>query len=131
MKKKIVLCMLAWNLALGTVAGASEMVSARGVEETYENIKKGTVMDDPEIEYYTADFCEGNYGFKYLKDGTVEIISYKDSEENAEITIPSNVNGKKVTKIREKAFSDSTNLKSVIIPDLEKNRNWLSPMKIK
>ena len=56
----------------------------------------------------------GDYKYKVQDDGTVKITKYKGSAE--ELTIPSKLDGKKVTVIENDAFSGCTKLKSVKIP---------------
>ena len=56
----------------------------------------------------------GDYEYKILDDGTAEITGYSGDSES--ITIPSTINGKKVTSIGERAFSSCASLSSIIIP---------------
>ena len=57
----------------------------------------------------------GDYWYKILEDGTVEIIEYNDSDSI--VSIPSTIAGKRVTSIGDWAFHDCTNLTSVTIPN--------------
>ena len=57
----------------------------------------------------------GDYWYKILDDETVQITSYKGSD--AEIELPSEINGKKVVGITTNAFNKCTTLTSVIIPE--------------
>ncbi len=61
----------------------------------------------------------GDYGYKVLDDGTVSITKYNGSDE--EVAIPSEIEGKKVTAIGYRSFSEEGSLfhylKKVIIPD--------------
>lgn len=57
----------------------------------------------------------GDYSYTVLSDGTVEITDYNSSTKTA-VTIPSTINGKKVTSIGNRAFEDS-NIVSVKFPD--------------
>ena len=57
----------------------------------------------------------GDYEYAVLEDGTVEITDYTGSA--TELTIPAEINGKKVTGIDIIAFYNCTSLTSVTIPD--------------
>ncbi len=57
----------------------------------------------------------GDYEYTVLEDGTVEITGYTGSE--AEIEIPSEIDGKAVTSIGNKVFYCCESLESIIIPD--------------
>ena len=57
----------------------------------------------------------GDWNYSKLDDGTVEINEYTGSD--TEVTIPSTIDGKKVTRIGNSAFSECTSLASVTIPD--------------
>lgn len=56
----------------------------------------------------------GSYTYSVLDDGTVCIESCKSPERN--LYIPSTINGKKVTRIGEMAFSDNANIAFVKLP---------------
>ena len=56
----------------------------------------------------------GDYEYKVLSNGTVEITGYNGSASS--LSIPGSINGKKVTSIGEYAFCECTSLKSVTIP---------------
>lgn len=55
----------------------------------------------------------GDYGYKILDDGTVEITGYTGSD--TELIIPSEIDGKAVTSIGGWAFYGRTGLTSVTI----------------
>ena len=57
----------------------------------------------------------GDYTYRVLSDGTVEITKYNGSA--AVLEIPSAIGGKKVTVIGDEAFFNCTSLTSVTIPD--------------
>lgn len=57
----------------------------------------------------------GDYSYKVLDNGTVEITSYSGSEEK--VDIPAEIDGKSVTSIGSWAFGDCKSLTSVTIPD--------------
>ena len=56
----------------------------------------------------------GDYEYKVLDDGTVEITKYSGTDEK--VVIPSTINGKKVTSIGEWAFSDCESFTTITIP---------------
>ena len=57
----------------------------------------------------------GSYEYNELDDGTVEITGYTGSE--ADLSIPSTLNGKKVTKIGEDAFYRNNDIVKLTIPN--------------
>ena len=57
----------------------------------------------------------GDYEYVILDDGTVEITGYNGNGTN--LTIPSTLGGKKVTRIGFRAFYECSSLTSVTIPD--------------
>ena len=56
----------------------------------------------------------GDYNYEVLSDGTVEIVTYLGGAEN--LTIPSQIDGKKVTSIGSCAFEECYSLVSITIP---------------
>ena len=71
----------------------------------------------PQTTVITVPLYDDVSGFEYevKDDGTIEIIGYSGAE--ADITIPSTINGATVTSIADNAFADNKNLTSVTIPD--------------
>lgn len=61
------------------------------------------------------DLVFGDYEYQILDDGTVEITDYNGSD--AELVIPSEIDGKSVTSIGDDAFNNCTGLTSITIPD--------------
>ena len=57
----------------------------------------------------------GDFGFKYLQDGTLELESYVGKDEVVEV--PDTVKGIKVTGIGNNAFTSKKTITDVIIPD--------------
>ena len=62
-----------------------------------------------------AAFREGPYAYLLLEDGTAEIASYLGNETI--LTLPDTLGGLPVTRIREYAFMNLTDLKAVAIPE--------------
>lgn len=60
-------------------------------------------------------YTEGHFGYEILADGTVEIVSYTGTE--ADLTVPSEIAGKKVTGIGESAFQAHDSLVRVKISE--------------
>ena len=60
-------------------------------------------------------FTSGDYDYVILDDGTAEIARYSGSEAN--LTIPSELDGHKVTSIGEHSFYYCKELESITIPD--------------
>ena len=56
-----------------------------------------------------------NFDYTQLADGSLKITKYKGSD--TDVTIPSEIDGKKVTSIEKYAFLDCRNLTSITIPD--------------
>ena len=99
--KKFLAALLALSLTFGSVAlpAAESGVIARGVNisasaETYEY---------------------GDFDYNFLDNGTIEITRYTGKDKV--VTIPSIINGKKVTSIGELAFCFSANTISINIPN--------------
>ena len=63
----------------------------------------------------TGELSEGDYQYKELEDGTVEIVKYTGSE--IDVIVPDNIGGKTVTSIGNEAFSDCDDIGSVELPD--------------
>ena len=67
------------------------------------------------IEVVESGESSGDYEYKNLDDGTAEITGYNGSD--TEITIPSEIDGHKVTVIGLGAFKNCLRIKSITIPD--------------
>nr|MDE6150322.1 fibronectin type III domain-containing protein [Ruminococcus sp.] len=63
----------------------------------------------------SGDLISGNYKYRIINEKAVEIIKYNGSEVN--LTIPSIIDGKKVTKIGSNAFENCNRLTSLTIPN--------------
>lgn len=57
----------------------------------------------------------GDYEYKILDDGTVEITKYSGTDEK--VVVPSTINGKKVTSIGKSAFFYCKSITSIVIPN--------------
>ena len=67
------------------------------------------------IEVVELGESSGDYEYKILHNGTAEITKYNGSD--TEITIPSEIDGHKVTVIGLGAFKNCLRIKSITIPD--------------
>ena len=114
MKRKLFALVLAVSMAI-PMAGTS--VTANAAEDLHE-ISQGTAAFERSSETYE------DFEFEISDDGTAAITKYKGSD--AEVTIPSEIDGKSVTSIGEEtimyiggdyAFSCCESLTSVTIPD--------------
>ena len=64
---------------------------------------------------FTEEKKSGDYRYKILEDGTVEITDYEGKD--AEITIPTELDGIKVTSIGNRVFFGCKTLSSVMVPE--------------
>lgn len=101
MKKKVLSAVLALTLVFGSAAA----------------LPKGVVTDTAGIAASAADtiLVSGDYKYKVLSDGAAQITDYTGKAST--LTIPSTLGGKTVTSIGKTAFTMSTTLTSVTIPD--------------
>lgn len=96
MEKKIIASVLALTLTIGGLAVP---------------VAESNVISNFQIS--ASAQAEEEYNYEVLNDNTIRITKYKG--ENTTITIPSTIVGRKVTRIADKAFVDSS-LRSVSIP---------------
>lgn len=66
-------------------------------------------------ELLDKEYTQGDYKYKLFRDGNAAITEYTGSA--VELTIPSHIDGHKVTGIGYAAFSECRSLQSVTIPD--------------
>lgn len=99
MKKKIVALITAICLCAGSVIFP---------------VDGGVTVQAAKTEVKTS----GSYRYRILEDGTAVITRYDEKEDaNTQITIPSELEGIKVTAIAASAFSECNKLTDIIIPD--------------
>lgn len=103
MKKKFLSVLLALCMVAGTATASPEQMSVQAAEEDI-------------VDPVGDDLRYGNYQYQVQQDGTVIITKYYD-DGTTSIVIPSEIDGKKVTRIWEYAFSSCSNLVSVSIPN--------------
>ena len=89
-----------------------------GTKEQWEEVKISGYESYLErwesINIHFADDITSDFEYKVLDDATVEITKYTGSGES--VTVPSELDGKIVTKIGEKSFFNCENLKEAVIP---------------
>ncbi len=112
---KLVILYIVIGFLLSTITYASTETSISNAvtrDEIEENSLEESVSG--EIETF-SDFTYGNYQYTENSDGTVKITKYTGNEQT--VSIPSSINGKKVTIIGAAAFYSKTSIQTVIIPD--------------
>lgn len=62
-------------------------------------------------------FVSGDYAYLLLSDGTAEITAFSKSYSGGTLTIPSELDGHRVTSIGARAFFGRENLTEIIIPE--------------
>ncbi len=62
-----------------------------------------------------ASITSGNYKYDQLSDGTISIVGYSGTDET--ITVPSTIDGKKVTMIGILAFEKNPIVRTIILPE--------------
>ena len=102
--------MLKFRKALALVLSAAITVSALPVGAFADT---SVTQDEASTPVLT-----GAEGFSYTiaEDGTVSICGYTAPDDGADITVPSEIGGLKVTAIAEEAFARNEDIVSVVIP---------------
>ena len=101
LKKKVLSGLLAIAMVFGSAAALPE-----GVFDTSAGITASAAGDIK---------VSGDYKYKDLTDGTVEITGYTGKDKT--VNIPSTLAGKTVTSIGDYAFNDCSSLTSITIPN--------------
>ena len=113
MKKKFLAVLLAVSMLAGTGLAVPGNLTVQAEENETVDADEGDNENDWDD---IVESTYGDYRYRVLVDGTVKITYYAD-KESTEITIPSEINGKKVTYIGYDVFKDCKNLTSITIPD--------------
>lgn len=105
------------NLTSLTIPSSVESIGNDAIDKECKIIcEKGSKAEkyakDNGLDY---NYSDGDYLYKELADGNVEITGY--TGKASALSIPSTLGGKKVTTIGVRAFQNCTSIKSVTIPD--------------
>ena len=105
------------NLTSLTIPSSVERIGNDAIDKECKIIcEKGSKAEkyakDNGLDY---NYSDGDYIYKELADGNVEITGY--TGKASALSIPSTLGGKKVTTIGVRAFQNCTSIKSVTIPD--------------
>ena len=105
------------NLTSLTIPSSVESIGNDAIDKECKIIcEKGSKAEkyakDNGLDY---NYSDGDYIYKELADGNVEITGY--TGKASALSIPSTLGGKKVTTIGVRAFQNCTSIKSVTIPD--------------
>ena len=103
MKKKFLAILLAICIVSDTQAVALEDMTVQAAEYR--------------IEVVGEDLQYGNYNYRISRDGTVQITKYRWDGMITELVIPSEIDGRKVTEIGDRAFRYGNGLTHITIPD--------------
>ena len=102
MKKRLMACVLALCMTLGSACSLPEGTFAGGSVIT-ASAKEGAIIETKDLQYVE------------LADGTLEVKDYIG--KGGAVTIPQTVGGQTVTSIGERAFDYQKDITSVSIPD--------------
>ena len=102
MKKRLMACVLALCMTLGSACSLPEGTFAGGSVIT-ASAKEGAIIETKDLQYIE------------LADGTLEVKDYIG--KGGAVTIPQTVGGQTVTSIGERAFDYQKDITSVSIPD--------------
>lgn len=92
---------------------ACEITQGEWTKSGYFKIER--IVVDPEPEPDKEKFVSGDYEYEITDEGTAAITKYLGKDKN--VTVPSELDGKKVTWIRLEVFKDNKTVESVTIPD--------------
>ncbi len=105
MKRKLASMILAMCVAAQPAVGMSGTVRVQAAQADAAQ----TVQNDSETK------AHGDYTYRELSDGTIEIAHYTGNAEK--LVIPAEIDGKKVSRIGDSAFAEQESLKSVEVAD--------------
>lgn len=95
--------------AILVVGEPTAVLAAEASQEIEEIDEEGIEADSEEPEE-----SEGDYKYRILEDGTVEITDYIGND--IELEVPDTLNGKSVTSIGDDAFSWCSKLQNINLP---------------
>ncbi len=92
-----------------------KVVNYAGTKQQWDQIQIAETGNLPLLN--AAAVPSGDYTYKYLEDGTVEIKKYVGADSKTEAEAPEKINEKSVTSIGESAFEKCSNLKKITLPN--------------
>lgn len=107
MKLKLVSMILVICVAAQPAAGMSGTVKVHAAQVQADGNQ--AVRSDSETK------VQGDFAYRELSDGTIEIAHYNGTD--AALTIPAEIDGRKVSRIGDSAFAECESIKSVEVPD--------------
>lgn len=113
MKLKSICIALSLFLAAAPACGTAATVQAQSAKAQAAPAQASDSQQNAPSQN-PASRAENGYRYNVLENGTIEISGYTGKE--AQVTIPSEIDGKQVTRIGDSAFAENKDLKSVEIP---------------
>lgn len=92
-------------------------ISSGGISEQYDENQEASSVPKPSKR---VDSVDENFVLSYNDDGTAAVWyfnSYIDEDAVTDVVIPSELNGYKITEIKDDVFQNNINLMSVSVPD--------------
>lgn len=74
-------------------------------------VSAATIESDTSAVSSDENFISGDYEYTLLDDGTIEISKYVGND--SDVTIPDEIDGKKVTSIGKGAFENNISIKNI------------------
>ena len=102
--RRMIAALLTLCVTVATVSDPAGLYEVKAAEAQDANTEG---MDILEAE-------SGDFEYEELSNGSLKIVNYKGNA--TELVIPSEISGKKIVEIGERAFIGCSNLKSVTMP---------------
>ncbi len=113
-KRKWLAAFLSLSLAVGLLSGLVERERLKAAESAERAKQMGAGV---ELEEKLLGEQAGKLEYQVLNNGTVAITGYHATAGAAKVTIPAEINGKKVTQIGDRAFEGCSGLTDVSLPE--------------
>ena len=115
MRKRVISVIIACAMVISAVSTANAASAGKNSSAADYGIHiSGQNNATPDTPQPAEDF-----EYNQLEDGTLELVKYNGSDNT--VTIPDEVNGKKVVGIGKEAFKDNTSVTNVTLPDSVEN----------